>query len=125
MFDLIFYRAGVKPPFWRIIKKMVRKVVSAWSNFDELIQDMNRAKYGQLSIVLHLGREVVHKQMSFSGAKVKREPGKGIFFGIEGEGYLVNDDCQFFKTEDLDNDDRVIYKIKRDDIEIVGLYLYN
>jgi len=96
------------------------------SNLAQLVKDINQADYCKIIIYIHTGSEVIAKPMTYEKLRIKGDRGK-IFLGdIESnEGYLVSDNNEIIRTDNLSRNNRLSYTIRSEGIVLLELDIYN
>lgn len=91
----------------------------------ELINDINSSDHAQVSMFIHNGGSVTHKPYSVDNMKADPKL-KQLTIAFFGEGYTIDDRCQIMKEGNLDDENRVSYRINSPKgISLISMYLYN
>ncbi|KUO60319.1 MAG: hypothetical protein APF84_04285 [Gracilibacter sp. BRH_c7a] len=96
------------------------------SNFDSLIIDFEKYKHCQVTFFEHQSDCVKTHQISYGTFRPKIDNSGRIHFPMDnsGYGYFITDEFDILKTDTLPSEKREIYRIEKEGIQFIGIYLY-
>jgi hypothetical protein len=95
------------------------------SNLEQLISDVNSIDLCEMKIYIHTGQSVIVKSVNYEKLKLKKDQNGKVFLGLPDEGYQISNNHTIIKTNDIIKNKRVLYKIEKDGVQLLSLYLYN
>jgi len=96
------------------------------SNFDSLFKDFEKFEHCQVTFFEHQSDCVKTHQISYGTFRPKIDNSGRIHFpmDISGYGYFITDDFDILKIDVRPEEKRAMYRIKKDAIQYIGIYLY-
>lgn len=96
------------------------------NKFDDLIKDFERFEHCQVNFFEHQPECVKTHQISYGTFRPKIDDSGKIHFPMDksGYGYFISDDFDILKIDVTPEEKRAIYRIKKDGIQYIGIYLY-
>jgi hypothetical protein len=96
------------------------------SNFDELFSDFEKFLHCQASFHMYRPDGVDVQQISYGTFRPLKDDNGRVHFPMDsnGYGYFITDDFDIIKTDIPTEQKRAIYRIEKNNVEYIGLYLY-
>jgi hypothetical protein len=96
------------------------------NNFDSLLKDFEKFEHCQVTFYEHQTDCVEAHKISYGTFRPKIDNSGKIHFPMDrsGYGYFITDDFDVSKIDALPEEKRAIYKIRKDGIQYIGIYLY-
>lgn len=96
------------------------------SDFNELFNDFKKFQHCQATFYTHKPDGVMVQQISYGTFRPTKDDKGRVHFPMDslGYGYFITDDFDIMKIDIPPEQKRAMYRIEKNGMEYIGLYLY-